>query len=419
MVRIAVDTFLRNIRTKTVRLIIDHVIETIPIPGEGLWELLSVDYTKCLTSLLRYPPHTEHLGDGEWEKLIEFCLTALNLQESDESQPSIRSGYRSAAEDLLDASDGRSTPSRMTPAPASREKYVGDRNAIGEAVVCIHVLTASPSAPVQAAAENILHGLVEFVKSSSRVAGNAHQLAFSSINTVISKVLFDQSEVVRSALLRLVPIIRRLWATKLQNLKDELLVTLMHCTVVLADVTRKDLPASLERSIEELVNSLHSEYVRRPEKELMQVDDVIFYDATDKKNRPLYGPRLGSSRSEHNWSLIWVIANLLQQSEDISANTTGRNPLREISGKRQRLNSGIDDIFRDAVSATGARRICALQLVPFLERTIDADRKESFLRRLTPNIIDENGAISSWTMIALARFVNCIRDPRLKLIVRG
>lgn len=403
MIRIAVDTFLRNIRTKTVRAVIEHITETIPIPGEGLWELMSVDYTKCLTSLLRYPPHTEHLGDGEWEKLIEFCLTALSLQDDNESQFSIRSGYRSAAEDT---SDGRSTPARMTPAPAAREKYVGDRNAIGELVVCIQLLTASPSAPVQLAAENILHGLVEFVKLTS-VAGNAQQLAFNSINTVVSKVMFDQSQMVQSALLRLIPVIRRMWVTKFQSLKDELLVTLMHCTVLLADAARRNPSESLERSIEGLTSSLLSEYVRRPEKELLQVDDVVFHEAEEMENRPLYGPRLGHSRSEHNWSLIWVIASFLKLSEDISAHPTDQDSLREASGKRRRLNSGIEDIFIDAISATGARKICALQLVPFLERTMNLERKESFVRRLTPNIIDDNSPISSWTMIALARFVDC------------
>jgi ataxia telangiectasia mutated family protein len=284
---------------------------------------------------------------------------------------------------------------------------MGQRNAIGEVVVCIQLLTASPSAPVQIAAESILHGLVEFVKSSSMVGGNAHQLAFNSINTVVSKVLFDQSEVVRSALLRLIPVIRRLWVTKLQNLKDELLVTLMHCTVVLADAARKDPPEALERSVEGLTNSLLSEYMRRPEKELLQVDEVIFHEAAEMERRPLYGPRLGNSRSEHNWSLLWVIASLLKLSADISNHRTDRDSLRDASGKRQRLNSGIEDIFRDAISAIGARRICALQLIPFLECTMNVERKESFLRRLTPTIIDDNGAISSWTMIALARSVEC------------
>ncbi|KAJ5678082.1 uncharacterized protein N7477_003715 [Penicillium maclennaniae] len=399
VIRIAVDTFLQNIRIKTVRAVIEHILETIPIPGEGLWELMSVDYTKCLTSLLRYPPHTEHLGDADWEKLIEFCLTALRLPVDDESQFSIRSGYRSAAEDT---SDGHSTPARMTPAPAARERSVGDRTAIGEVVESIQLLTASPSAPTQLAAENILHGLVEYVKSSSTVAGNAHQLAFNSINTVVARVMFDQSQMVQSALLRLIPVIRRIWVTKLQSLKDELLVTLMHCTALLADAAQKDPSEPLERSIEGLISSLFSEYVRRPEKELLQVDDVVFHEAAEMENRQLYGPRLGYSRSEHNWSLIWVIASFLKLLEDISARPRDPDSLREASGKRQRLHSRIEDIFLDAISAIGARKICALQLVPFLEQRIDLERKESFIRRLTPNIMDDNGAVSSWTMIALA-----------------
>lgn len=404
MLRSAVDIFLRNLRTKTVRAIIDHITETIPIPQEGLWDILIVDYTKCLASLLRYPPHTEHLGDAEWEKLVEFCLAAIAIQESEESQLSIRSEYRSAAEDPLDASDSRSTPSRSTPAPSTKDRYVGDRNAIGEIVVCIQLLVASPSAPVQAAAESLLHGLADFVRSPSMVAGNAHQIAFSSINAVVSKVLFDQSELVRSSLLGLIPVIRRLWTTKLQSLKDELLRTLMLSMVILVDAARKDPSESLGRSIEELMQSLYSEYTRRPEKELLQVDETIFYKTTANEHRPIYGPRLGNSRSEHNWTTIWVIANLLKLSKDVATHTSSHNFDREI-GKRQRLNSDVEDVFRDAVSATGVRRICALQLLPFLENEIDVERKEYFLRLLVPSIIDDNGAISSWSMVAVARFV--------------
>ncbi|KAJ5587425.1 uncharacterized protein N7459_003190 [Penicillium hispanicum] len=401
VLRIAVDILLRNLRTKTVRAIIDHVTDTIPIPGEGLWESLSVDYTKCLTSLLRYSPHTEHLGDSEWEKLIDFCLAAIELQESEESQLSIRSGHRSAPEDTLDASDSRSTPSRMTPAPTSREKSAGDRNAIGEVVVCIQLLTTSPSAPVQAAAENILNGLVEFVKSRSMMAGNAHQLAFSSINTVVSKVLFDQSELVRLSLLGLVPVIRRLWATKLQSLKDELLVCVMLCMVVLVHAARNDPSESLARLIEGLTESLFSEYVKRSEKELLQIDETVFYKTSVNQHRPIYGPRLGNTRSEHSWTVIWAIANLLKLSEDVAMCTLQHNSTHEASNKRQRFSSGIDDVLRDAVSATGSQRICALQLIPFLENEIELERKESLALRLVPHILDDNSAVSSWTMIAL------------------
>ncbi|KAJ5279527.1 hypothetical protein N7478_004899 [Penicillium angulare] len=402
VLRAAVDIFLRNLRTKTVRAIIDHIIETIPLPGEGLWEPLSVDYTKCLVSLLRYPPHTEHLSDTEWEKLIDFCLAAIGLQEGNESQLTIRSGQRSAFDEGPDGSDGRSTPSRSTPAPATREKHVGDRNVIGEAVTCIQLLTASPSAPVQAAAENILQGLVEFVKSPSLMVGNSHQLAFSSINTVASKVLFDQSQLARETLLGLIPVIRRIWVTKINTLKDELLITLMLSIVILFDRTSNHLTESLVHSIEGLTGSLHSEYLKRPEKELLQIDDIVFVQTMANENQIVYGPRFGNARSEHNWTVLWVIAHLLRLLEANASQVS----LRYQSGgeslhKRQRISSVIEAVTQDAISATGTRRICALQLIQFLEIEIEIERKEDLTRRLVPNILDDNPTIASWTMMAL------------------
>ncbi|KAJ5745974.1 hypothetical protein N7520_011156 [Penicillium odoratum] len=400
VLRTAVNIFMRNLRTKTVRAIIEHITETIPIPGEGLWELLSVDYTKCLASLLRHSPHTEHLGDTEWENLMDFCLSVINLDEGNENQLSIRIEHRSTLEETLDSSDGRSTPFRMTPAPTPKEKHSGERNTLVEIITCIQLLTASPNAPVQATAENILRSLVEFVKSPSRMAGSAHHLAFSSINTVISKVLFDQSELVRSSLLDLIPVIRRLWITKLPILKDELLATLMLCMVILVDSAANDPTESLLHSIERLTDALHSEYVKRPEKDQLQIDETIFYDST-VESPSIYGPCFGNTRSEHNWTTVWVIANLLKLSETVANQLPASQSNRETSQKRLRVNSAVEDIFRDAISATGARRICALQLIPFLEHGISIDKKEAITRRLVPSILDDNASISSWTMLAL------------------
>lgn len=409
VVRTAVDIFSKNLRTKTVRAIVDHIIDTIQIPGEGLWEPLSVDYTKCLASLLRYPPHAEHLGDEDWDKLMDFCLTVINLQERSGSQLSIRSGHRVGLEEGLDDSDGRATPSRATPAPAgAREKHLSDRNVIGEVVACIQLLTAIPNAPVQAAAENALQGLVEFVKSPTIMGGNSHQLAFSSINTVASKVLFDQFELVRSSLLDLIPVIRRLWTTKFSSLKDELLVTLMLSTVVLADTTSSKCSDSSIRSIEGLAESLHSEYVKRSEKDLLQIDEAVFAQPTLDNDWPTYGPRIGNARSEHNWTVLWVIAALLKFLQKATIQEPSSEQGDELPRKRQRINSMVDDVLRDSLSATGTRRICALQLIPFLESTIELGGKEALTRRLVPNILDDNPAIASWTMTALSRYARRI-----------
>ncbi|KAJ5656271.1 hypothetical protein N7507_008221 [Penicillium longicatenatum] len=401
VLRTAVDIFLRNLRTKTVRAIIDHVIETIPVPREDLWEPLSVDYTKCLVSLLRHSPHTEHLGDAEWENLMDFCLAAIKVEDGNENQLSIRSGHRSCPEEALDGSDSPSSSFRMTPIPTQREKFMGDRNNIGETLACIQLLTASPSAPVQAAAEKLLQGLVEFVKSPSMMVGNAHQLAFNSINTVLSKVFFDQSELVRSSLLTLIPVIRRLWTTKFHNLKDELLATLMLCVVILVDSAAKNPTESLMHLIERLADSLHSEYVKRPEKDQLQLDDIVFDHTTVDSNTSFYGPRFGNTRSEHGWTTMWVIANLFKLLETIANKLPSSESDHETSHKRQRVNSVMEDIVRDATSATGTRRVCALQLIPFLERNLDVEKKQAITQRLVPCMLDDSATVSSWTMLAL------------------
>lgn len=393
-----------NLRTKTVRSIIDHITDTLPIPGEGIWEPLSLDYIKCLTSLLQYPPHVEHLADPEWEKLVKFCVTAINLQRNDESQLSIRSAHRSVLGDDLDSSDGRSTPARMTPAPSSKEKYVGDRKATGEMILCIQLLCGSPSAPVQASAESILQSLAEFVKFPSNVAGNSHQLAFSSINSVVSKILLDQSDLARPYLIDLLPTIRRLWTTKLQSLKDELLISLMMCTIILTDSAESP-SETLAYSVGDLVETLLMEYTKRNEKDLLQADEIALYSTAPKGFRSIYGPRFSIPRSEYLWTVIWVISTLLKLSDSMNTWLSSAGAVAETSNKRQRLSSALEDTLREATSAQGARRICALQLIPFLENAVDAEEKEALVSRLIPYIVDDNNSISSWTMIALTRSV--------------
>ncbi|GAB1196903.1 Serine/threonine-protein kinase tel1 [Aspergillus pseudonomiae] len=326
VLRLTVDALLHNLRAKSVRAVVDHITETLQDPGGSLFELLGVDYTKCLTALLNYPPHVEHLGASEWQKLMDFCLKILKTQDYEDDRSHTRSDSRSTLDEFLGAG-GTPTPSISTPTLTVREKSKGDKSAISEAVVCIQLLTACVNAPVQEPAAKILHGLVGYVKSS-HIAGSGHQSAFNSINSVIMRVLSDQSELVQSILLDLIPVICHLWATKLVGLKDELLVTIMLCIVLLTAATRQEPSELLNRSIENLLDSLYTEYIKRPEKDILQVDDLVFHQKTSAAvDKILIWPRLESGRSEHNWTVIWAIANLVDLSEEITARLSSSRTL--------------------------------------------------------------------------------------------
>jgi ataxia telangiectasia mutated family protein len=292
----------------------------------------------------------------------------------------------------------------MTPTLALREKPKGPTGAFQEALLCIRILSEVPNAPIHENAENILRALAKYV-GSSPIAGSGHQTAFASINTVVMRTIFDNSELARNTLLDMVPVIRQHWATKLIGLRDELLVTTMFVVTILTDATRRNPSGSLTVAIDGLVNTLQREYVKRSEKDTLQVDELAF----DSKNQDTpekfhLWPRLEGSRSEHNWTLIWVIARLLELSEELalrlSPSAKGETPT-----KKPRIASKIDDVFRDSTGSFGIKRVCALQLIPFLPKHyVSVESKVSLLERLIPNIHDDNTTISSWTMIAIARY---------------
>ncbi|OJJ51010.1 hypothetical protein ASPZODRAFT_162899 [Penicilliopsis zonata CBS 506.65] len=402
VLRTAVDVFVRNLRSKSVRAIVDHITDTLRGPGEGLWGPLSVDYTKCLRVLLQYPPHVEHLADTEWEKLMKFCLRALDYNGVDDGHESPRHGSRAISRSLDHSSALPGTP-RAGSVLAVRTRHEDSNNVNEEVLLCIQSLTASSTAPIRATSDLVLRGLRELVMSAP-VAANTHQIAFNSINTVVMRVIFDQSEVIRSAMLDIIPVIRRLWATKHSALKDDLLVTVMLCMNILADAAARDPSESLFHTIESLVDTLQIEYSKRSEKDILQLDELTFSAQTGNSTGKLScGPRLGNNKSEHNWTVLWTIATLLQLAEDVATRLTIPEPGGEAPNKKRRFTSRIEDILRESFSSSGVARLCALQLLLFLgKRENGGELGASLVERLIPNILDDNGLLSSWTLLALS-----------------
>ena len=338
---------------------------------------------------------------------MNFCLRCLGPPGDVDSQLTIRNNHRSTLDEYLDPSSGRSTPCRAAPSSPASERHPRVKGVASEILTCIQLLTASPNGPVQATSEKILHGLQSFVKSAPTASG-ALQPAFNAINTVVMKVLFDQSSLVRVSILDLVPVVRRLWFTKLPALKDELLVTIMLCMIFLSDAAEREPSEYLADLITNLTDRLHLEYTKRPEKEALQLDELMFCQHNLRQDaRPIVGPRLGNPRSEHNWTVVWAIASLMQLTAKVTANLAAPRVADQSPSKRQRHTSPVDDIFRDAVSSSGMRRICALQMIPFLiTGQADIGSKAALLERLIQGIVDDNAALSSWTMVAIARYVS-------------
>lgn len=378
-------------------------MQTITKPGDGLWELLGIDYIKGLRLLLEYPAHVEHLVESDWTDATTFCLLCLGLSGNEGVQLSIRTSHRSSSE-ALDAESSRLTPSRsITARNTSSSRSQANKSISDEAVVCVQLLTATPAAPLQDIARELMSELLIYLFQPT--ATNAHQ-ALKATNNILERVINDQCALVQEFLPDIIPVIRRLWLTKSPAVKDEALVTLLLCMDLLR-ISAESFPfhTSLQ-GIEDLLETLETEYLKRPEKEHLQIDDLVFFQSDScLQHSRLFGPRLGNPRSEHNWTLIWTISSLISildnsQPPDQSPKV---NDDELAPNKRPRLSSRMDDLSRECITSVGLRKGYCLQLLSFLACRMSIEAKASLVSRLAVSIIDDNSFTSNWSLLTISK----------------
>src|SRR5436309_9622019 len=78
--RQTIEISVNILRYKTVKAIVHHIVQTLPVGGGAFYEPLALDYIRSLKLLLSYPPHAEHLNRDDWSELTRFCCLGLESQ---------------------------------------------------------------------------------------------------------------------------------------------------------------------------------------------------------------------------------------------------------------------------------------------------------------------------------------------------
>ncbi|EGE85810.2 phosphotidylinositol kinase Tel1 [Blastomyces dermatitidis ATCC 18188] len=408
--RTTVELGVHKIRPKTVTALLYHVADAIQNLGDALWEPLSGDYIKVIKTILQYPPHLEHLSKDVWCHVVDFCFQAIGVIEPNQgTQLSIRNRTRPPSES---PGGPGSRASSMEPGALRRNKSSGSETSTNsdELETCIQLLCSYPSSPIIDNAKKLIDGLLDYLESQNSVSRTPYA-AFSAFNSVLAKSITDDTALVRDALLDIIPIIKRFWRTKSGILKDEMLVTLMLGRPIFLQYSLSSPPDSFVESLQGLTEQLYQEYLRQPEKDLMQVDDLVF--TFSPTPRPMgiriMAPRLGVPKSEQNWTTLQTIASFSTLLDNMYLTLDNEPQATERPKKKQHLLSRRSDIVREASTSTGVTRICALQLLPFIfsDREPATEELLTTLEQLTVNILDENGSTASWTMIAIASIASC------------
>lgn len=400
--RLAVELGVRIVTSKTANAVIDHVVDTLPVAGEAYCQPLTDDYLKILRTMLERAAHVEHLRKKKWSVVVEFLIQGISHYALEDETPS--SGTNSS---ILSQSsrNGRTTSLRFSQSSVSRPARHDGGRPTEDLFICLERLTAATNAPIMSEANLIVDSIIGFLNSSAS-GGILHQLAFSCVNNTLSRIIKENSKLAQKVVLEVLPTIRRLWSTKNLLLRDEMLITLLLSKDIIESLPKTNHSHDVYSSLSNLVEVLSAEYSRRNERDVLQLDEIVFDTDHTPKVMSLdnFRVRAEHTRGTFNWAAINVLA-FTTITIDHFPKMAEEDGTNDAPSKRRKLASGIDEVFRHSLSGFSMVKVRALQTVPFLLYHWPdlADRLLHFIVQFTNQILDEDTAIASWTMIALSR----------------
>ncbi|POS80454.1 mutagen sensitive-21 [Diaporthe helianthi] len=406
---------------KTVRAIIDHITDTLPTHDGDFLEPLAKDYMQTFVILLDSPTHVGNLAlkDGSgWKHCAMFALDRIsNLLDGNDSAPaSFVIGRDSPV-------PGTARQSSVGPSSA-RSRLGGQRGALqvqrNDLLVllqCLQLLFSAPNAPYMSKRKEVADAVLQVLRLRFDL-DKLHRVAFSILSNLLLQTAGDDPALGQYLTRELVPLLGYWWQSRtldkdeLQFLvRDEMLKTMHAISVYLDYLLQDDPAATLLQQLEELLDELWGEYSSRNPRARLQLDDVTFSSlkaSAGHFSTDLFALKPLDQHAERRWAFVAVMSRLefifLQHSKSNSQRLATEDSQPR---KRQRRAGGSNRIHQKLLSSDLDTKLTSLQLLPFFLPLSNLDQEEilTLMEDLLPMVGDKQGLLSSWAMVACARYV--------------
>jgi ataxia telangiectasia mutated family protein len=414
--RHVIATGVRTIKSSTVEIIIDTVIEVLPGADGTLLKPLLEDLPKTLRSLFEYQPHVERLPKDCWDATVDFCIQSLSgfFDSSEpEAEPpnswstSVSSRARTPFE-LTELTSSRASPH----APVARTKSVNDENShIAEDFVhCLNSLVKASNAPLLDKADAVVAALLQFLRRRSGRSSGA-VAALAAINAILTRITFQSLELTKHTIQELLPLMKFMWSEV--ALRDEVIITLMYTEAHLSSLLSDQDNESVRFDLEALVEIMYGEYRKRQDTtahQYLEEDHLCFrhLGSANQDTHPLntcaFSMETEHVRFESLWGTVSTIARFSHLLDHRRRASTHEDSDAESVTKRVRVTHLFEEYLRHVLEPRSNAKLAALQVVAFTvqEGPVDEDDLQSMIEKLTSCIADENPAHSVWAMIGLA-----------------
>ncbi|PQE18076.1 Phosphatidylinositol 3 protein [Rutstroemia sp. NJR-2017a BVV2] len=413
LVEAGASKFKRN----TVEALVAHVIDTIPTPDGDYFKPVAQDYLKSLVALLEQAPVAERLKSDIRTEITEFCLDGLELSigsnDADAPESFNSFSHGSGRPSLVKSSSGiRSTPNRSG---------VVSRQNTEDSLLCQILFLALSSVgnvdfPTLERASTTMMRLLQCQTSN---VGQLHQVAFSVINLVLLNCSEDHTSFCSSIGRGFLPLMCRWWPGKVgemhDSVRDEMLITLYRVHLHLEAIAKEMEDEDLHTNLEELLDTMRTDYARRPDRLLLHLDDVELSDMSSGWThvQPFRLNSFGlwpnnNRNAERNWATLLAISILeklvgIKEQKKVNSDEM-RNESADYPRKRQRVPLFSERLLDSLRSNEPGARLAGLQILPFILQGYDLPTSalRDLLELLVSYTSDKRSNIASWALLSIA-----------------
>lgn len=420
VVRMVVEIGVRKLRFKTVKALVEHIVQTLSMSNKSYCEPLLADYFKSLRTVVEYQPHSEHLSEEEWLEILEFCNETLhdmiagssgenytNPVNGSSVVTSLRSRHGRSPAPSIAVGHGRKGSNRGSQRAA--ETHL--RGIAEDLVLCIKNLVSATNAHILGQAQVTLTNLCNLLATLSS-PGLELQTVFESINSIVTRIMTNDISLMMQTIRTLLPNIRRLWDIKSPTLKDHMLISLLYGEVYFSCLVTTDGTGDCINDLSRLLQVFRQEYSKRPEREQLQLEDLDLPDHPFCSERPssikAFELRSGALRAEQPWTMLYISASivLVLSADDSARGKSAEAHEVENPPKRRRLDKPVNQLLADARSTDVQRKLFALQVLTFVfdRIVVDVESLNHYLEPLLQCLSDDNANIVSWALLVLTRY---------------
>ncbi|KAL2164152.1 hypothetical protein VTH06DRAFT_3366 [Thermothelomyces fergusii] len=418
--RTAVRHGAARIKRKTGKALVDHITQILVGPEDSYIAPLLTDYVKALGTFLDFPANVENLAISDsWDTCVDFCIDALSryLETGDRD-----SGFSSRASPAPGVAT-RSGSVALSQGPSQ----IGGQVAI-EFLTCVNLLVTAPNAPVSRKADKISSVVLHILQLRQMKIGELQKVAFSICNLVLQRTQAEDIALSKRLVVSLVPLVSYWWQPRalsrdalLSSVRDEMLKTIYGMQAYIEGLLREAVSETFVQDVEDLLESLWSDYSKREDRARLQLDDVTFTAMrlpADHPSTAVFSLRPYNQAGEQNWTLLELLAVLEAAYSRYSQREHGQqNPDHGQARKRRRVAGSSHRILQKLKSLDPAVRLSALQLLPFLlkQREYSLEEIVETMAESSKSVTAKEGTVASWAMIACSGFAahEASQDPSL------